>query len=201
MNKKLLRLIIACSMLILPAMAAEEQAPANVDPAAPVAAAATAAKKEVAKEKSEPLAISSDAIQEMDKRKVALDAREREIDEKARALDVQEKILREKLKKMEELNQKMAERLDAYKKEHEERVTKIVNVVESMKPQSAAEYVENLDPNLAVELLSRLQVTKAAKILNLVDKKKGARLSELYTGYRDTILEEKKEVPATNKAM
>lgn len=146
-----------------------------------------------------PIALTAEAIQELEKRKSDLDARARELDDRARNLEVQEKILKEKLHKMEELNNKMAERLEKYKKEFENRVTKLVVVVESMKPQSAAEYVENLDPQLAVEILSRIDVKKAAKILNLADKKKGARLSELYTGYRDTIPMDEKKTEATKE--
>ncbi len=144
-----------------------------------------AAKEEPAK--STPISLTVEAIQELEKRKQELDARERQLNERAQALEMQEKILKEKLGKMEELQNKMAERLDKFKKENEGRVGKLVTMVETMRPQAAAEYVENLDPDLAVEILSRIQVVRAAKIMNLVDKKKGARLSELYTGYLEKI--------------
>ena len=88
---------------------------------------------------------------------------------------------------MEELNQKMAEKLDTFKKDHDSRVGKLVTMVETMKPQAAASYIEQLDPDLAVEILARINVTRAAKILNLVEKTKSARLTELYTGYRQSI--------------
>lgn len=139
------------------------------------------------------ITITEDALQEFENRKKQLDARERELDEKAKALDLQDKILKEKLKKMEDLNRKMAERLEKYKKDHEDKLAKMVGMVEAMKPQAAAEYVENLDPDLAVEILSRLDVKKAAKILNLADKKKTARLSEMYTGYRDQVDQDLKD--------
>lgn len=133
---------------------------------------------------SKPISLSMEAIQELEERKKSLDGRERELDERAKNLEVQEKILRDKLKKMEELTSKMALKLDGFKKDHDQRIGKLVTVVETMRPQSAAEYVENLDPNLAVEILARIQVGKAAKILNLVNKAKGAKLTELYTGFR-----------------
>lgn len=150
-------------------------------------AAEAAAAKAAAKKSSTPLALSADAIQELEDRKAALDQREKQLNERAHDLELQEKLLREKLKKMEDLNKKMAERLDVFKKDHEERVDKLKTMVEGMKPDAAARYMEALEPELAVEILARINVTKASKILNLVDKKMGARLTELYTGYRDSI--------------
>ena len=171
---------------------------------APSAQPADAVKKEAEKaaapapaagKKSTPVALTMEGIQELEERKLALDAREKALDERNRDLELQEKLLKEKLRKMEELNKKMAERLDTYQKDHGSRILKLVAVVEGMKPDAAAQYVEALDPNLAVEILSRIKEQRASKILNLVDKKKGARLTELYTGYRDSV-EDPAPVPA-----
>ena len=158
------------------------------------------AASEPAAKTSTPIALTVEAIQELERRKAELDARDRELAERSKALEIQEKLLKEKMAKMEELRQKMSERLDTFKKEHEGKIAKLVTMVEAMKPQSAAEYVENLDADLAVEILGRIQVTRAAKIMNLVDKKKGARLSELYAGYLENISKDlqtkpEKEVP------
>lgn len=154
-----------------------------------------------------PVALTMEAIQELEARKKQLDSRERDLEERAKALEIQEKVIKEKLRRMEELNKKMAEKLDLFKKEHEEKVTKLVTVVETMRPQAAADYISNLDADLAVEILARIQIPKAAKILNLVDKKVGAKLTEMYTGYRQSMQDasaagqvpENKEVPATQK--
>ena len=167
-----------------------EKAAAAQPAGAPSAPAAAPAKK------STPVALTMEAIQELEDRKLALDAREKALEERARDLELQEKLLREKLKKMEDLNKKMAERLDSYQKDHGSRIGKLVAVVEGMKPDAAAQYVEALDPELAVEILARIKELKASKILNLVDKKKGARLTELYTGYRQSIEEPPAPQPA-----
>ena len=158
------------------------------------------------KSASTPLALTPEAIQELEQRKAALDLKEKQLAERARDLELQEKLLKEKLKRMEELNRKMAERLDGFKKEHETKINKLVVVVEGMKPEAAARYVEQLDPDLAVEILARMKEQKASKILNLVDKKLGARLTELYTGFRESVEDAAapqtgKEVPPANKPM
>jgi flagellar motility protein MotE (MotC chaperone) len=130
-----------------------------------------------------------EAIQELEERKDSLDARERQLTERAKALEIQEKVVKEKLRRMEELNGQMSARLDGFKKEHEGKIAKLVAVVEGMKPVAAAEYIENLEPELAVEILGRMNTAKASKLLNLVNKKQSARLTELYTGYRDSVKE------------
>ncbi len=200
----------ACLMLFVAAVSlvrAEDPAPASSDmkkgadsvPAAPSAVAPA--------KKNTPIALTMEGIQEMEERKLALDAREKQLEERARDLELQEKLLKEKLKRMEDLNRRMAERLDGFKKDHEGRITKLVTVVEGMKPEAAARYVEALDPDLAVEILSRIKELKASKILNLVDKQKSARLTELYTGYVNNAVEPpapsqtKEAQPATTKPL
>jgi|GEM_PF-6732869 len=194
-------LCTACVLLFVATISlvrAEDAAPAApATPAADVKKAAEAAANEAKPapaKKSTPIALTMEGIQELEERKVALDAREKQLDERARDLELQEKLLREKLKKMEELNKRMADRLDVFKKDHEGRIGKLVAVVEGMKPEAAARYVEQLDADLAVEILSRMKELKASKLLNLVDKTKSARLTELYTGYRSSIEE---PAPAT----
>lgn len=175
------------TLLLMPLVRVSAQAPTEK---------AVEDKSKAKNEKKEtPIALTVEALQEFETRKKNLDEREKSLNERASSLDVQEKVLREKLKKMEELNKKMSERLEKFKKEHEEKIVKLVAMVESMKPQSAAEYIENMDAELAVEILSRLDTKRAAKIINLADKKKSAKLSELYTGYRESIEEEKQASP------
>ncbi len=176
-------------MAVVTLVQAEEAAPAAAadvkkaaDAATAPAPAAAPAKKPVT-----PIALTVEGIQEMEERKLALDAREKQLEERARDLELQEKLLKEKLKKMEDLNKRMAERLDGFKKDHEGRIGKLVAVVEGMKPEAAARYVEQLDADLAVEILARMKELKASKLLNLVDKNKSARLTELYTGYRNSM--------------
>lgn len=198
-------LFMSCMLLFVAAVslvqAEEEKRPSGAPEAQPAdavkkAAEAASAKPEEKtapaaaapkKEKATPVALTMEAIQELEQRKLSLDAREKALEERARDLELQEKLLKEKLRKMEELNKKMAERLDTYQKDHGGRIAKLVAVVEGMKPDAAAQYVEALDPDLAVEILARMKEQRASKILNLVDKKKGARLTELYTGYRDSV--------------
>ena len=183
-------LSLAAALLFTASVVAEEKKkPEDKQPSAasPISQPIAPSSAQAASTKNTPIALTVEAIQELESRKKALDQRERELDERLRGLETQEKILKEKLRRMEELNKKMAEKLDSFKVDHDQRVVKLVTVVETMKPQAAAEYVENLDPDLAVEILARIQVPKAAKILNLVDKKKSAKLTELYTGYRQSM--------------
>jgi flagellar motility protein MotE (MotC chaperone) len=198
-NKLYVAIVGAIFLLAAASVVVANEPPGKTDP---VKGAATAAKSAPsAAAKGTPIALTMEAIEELDERKKALDARERQLEERAKSLEIQEKLLKEKLSRMEELNKKMAGRLEDFKKDHDGKITKLVTVVETMKPQAAAEYMENLDPDLAVAVLSKIQVAKAAKIMNLVDKKKSARLTELYTGYRDNIEPAAAPAPAGKEAL
>jgi flagellar motility protein MotE (MotC chaperone) len=191
-------LLVSCCLLLFIAAVGLVRAEDSPKTAAVQKAAEKAAEaKPVANKTSTPLALSVEAIKELEDRKVALDQQEKQLNERAHDLDLQEKLLKEKLQKMEDLNRKMAERLDGFKKDHEGRIGKLVIVVEGMKPDAAARYVEALDPELAVEILARIKEAKASKILNLVDKKMGAKLTELYTGYRENM----SDAPAAKEAL
>lgn len=190
----LIAFVVAVSMVKAeePKKAAEKPAAESAEPKgaevkkAVDQAAAVADANAPKKPSGTPVALTMEALQELEDRKVALDAREQQMNERTRDLELQEKILKEKLKKMEDLNKRMADRLDKFKKDHDDRIAKLVTVVEGMKPEAAARYVEALEPELAVEILARIKETKASKILNLADKKMGAKLTELYTGYRES---------------
>jgi flagellar motility protein MotE (MotC chaperone) len=159
----------------------------------------TAPKANAPARTSTPIALTVEAIQDLETRKQALDERELALSERSKALDLQEKLLKEKLQRMDQLKAKITERLDGFKKEHEEKIGKLVAMVEGMRPQAAAEYLESLDPELAVEVIERIQVAKVSKIMNLLDKKKGAKLSELYTGYRTAMADGVSASPASSK--
>ncbi len=137
-----------------------------------------------------PLALSAEAIRELEEREKSIEEREKELEERSQAIAVQEKVLYNKLKRIEEVSAKMAGRLDKYKEDTEGRVAKIVAMLETMKPDASAAYIESVDPFLAVEVMARINVQKAAKIWNKMDKKVSARLSELYTGFRSKIEKE-----------
>ncbi|NUM87594.1 MAG: hypothetical protein HUU37_00180 [Bdellovibrionales bacterium] len=195
-------LVAFAALLIAFQVVAENAAEEKQKDAAPAGSTPVAQAKKEDAAAGTPVALTMEGIQELEKRKQELEARERLLNERARALEVQEKLLKEKMAKMEELNRKMSERLDKFKKEHEEKVQKLVTMTETMRPQAAADYLEKLDPELAVEIIGRINVTKAAKIMNLVNKEKGARLTEFYAGYLEGLKQEAqpantKEVPKT----
>lgn len=143
--------------------------------------------------KAPVLALSREAINEIEIRQAQLQEQEKILQEREESIKIQEKILSEKMKRIELISEKMAERLDSFKQRSQEKIGKLVSVVEGMKPDAAAKFFESVDPNLAVEVLTRIDTQRASKILNKVDKERSARLSELYTGYRSKIEKEKAE--------
>ncbi len=145
------------------------------------------------------LALSVEAINELEAKQRQLDEREKALAEQAEAIIVQEKILKEKMRRIDDISKKMAERLDGFKSRSQEKIFKLVSIIEEMKSDAAARFFEFVDPNLAVEVLTRIDVKRASKILNKLDKERSARLSELYTGYRSKLKEVETEVSATHQ--
>jgi flagellar motility protein MotE (MotC chaperone) len=60
------------------------------------------------------------------------------------------------------------------------RVTKMVDVISTMKPDKAAALLATQEPELAVKILSQLESQKTSKIFNLMDKEKSAQLQKMY---------------------
>ena len=199
---------ILFSWLSMNSIAAEEQPKANADakeaekgpkagrkPASEQGDAEDTVKKEdvARKPNFKALPLSEIGLLELEARNRQLEDKARKLDERQRAIEVQERILGNKMKRIEEISEKMAERLETFKKVSQGKIKKLVTVIESMKADAAARYFESVDPHLAVEVLTRIDVKRAAKILNKVDKDRSARLTELYTGYRSTVKPIKKE--------
>lgn len=120
---------------------------------------------------------------ELDARRTQLEQKEKDLAERDRRIAEREKELDSKILKLENLRAAVSGELEVQRKNNEERVIKMVNVLETMTPKSAAGVMESLDDGLAVDVLKRMDVKKVAKVMNIMDKARSARLSEQMTGY------------------
>jgi flagellar motility protein MotE (MotC chaperone) len=125
----------------------------------------------------------SEHAQKLEEKERALSQREMAIVERERLLEQREKDLDSRIQKLEALRATIQGEFEEQRKANEERVVKLVQVMETMTPKSASGVLENIDDSLAVEVLKRLETKRMAKILNIMDKNRSARLSELMTGY------------------
>lgn len=97
-------------------------------------------------------------------------------------VSMQSQLIQEKIKRLEEIQKKLNGGFSEYQNERKERLSKIVNSVEKMRPQAAAEFMEALSEKLAISIMAALSTEKRSKIMNLMSKEKLAGLAE---GYMD----------------
>lgn len=122
------------------------------------------------------------AIEDLRKRNEEILVRSRALDSKEAELQARQRALDEELKKLEELRKEISKIDESKRKEMEERVTKLVETLESMSPKAAAKVLSEVDENLAVTAMSRISTPRLAKIMNSMEIGRSARLSELLAG-------------------
>lgn len=143
--------------------------------------------KDVSVEKLSPAAsvaaseclASEEVIRDLEAREKKIKQKEESLAEKEKELAAQQLAIKEELNKLE---QRQGEIQSARSKElaaNEEKVSKLIETLESMSPKAAAGVLGGVDEELAVVALSRLTSVKAGKILSNLKNDKSSRLSEL----------------------
>lgn len=116
-----------------------------------------------------------DMKRELAKKDQELKHREEEIAAKERALEAE-------LKKLDAVQDEIKQARGIGDAKSEEKVTKLVETLETMNPKSAAAIVGTIDERLAVEAMSRLSSVKLGKILAAMEPNKSANLAEKLAG-------------------
>jgi len=99
-----------------------------------------------------------------------------------RQMELQSHLIQEKLKRLEEVRSQLDSDLAERRKQDSERIQKLVQVVEKMRPQAAAQFMESVSNELAIEILERLSIEKGSKIFNLIKRESLARIGERFVG-------------------
>ena len=143
--------------------------------------------KEVAVEKLSPAAsvaaseclASEEVIRDLEAREKKIKQKEEGLAEKEKELAAQQVAIKEEMNKLElrqgEIQNIKAKELAA----NEEKVSKLIETLETMSPKAAAGVLGGVDEELAVTALSRLTSVKAGKILSNLKNDKSSKLSEL----------------------
>ncbi len=142
---------------------------------------------EVAVEKLSPAAsvaaseclASEEVIRDLENREKKIKQKEEALVEKEKELAAQQVAIKEEMNKLEirqgEIQSARSKELAA----NEEKVSKLIETLESMSPKAAAGVLGGVDEDLAVVALSRLTSVKGGKILCNLKNDKSPRLSEL----------------------
>ena len=122
---------------------------------------------------------SEEVIRDLETREKKIKQKEESIVEKEKELAAQSLAIKEEMNKLET---RQGEILSTKAKElaaNEEKVSKLIETLETMSPKAAAAVMAGIDEELAVTALSRLTSVKAGKILSNLKNDKSSRLSEL----------------------
>jgi flagellar motility protein MotE (MotC chaperone) len=121
-------------------------------------------------------------LDELRARRSELEARQKAMDAREADLAAREKALDEELKRVAQVRDEITRLEGANKKDHEEKVAKLVETLETMSPKAASQMVAQLDEGLAVAAIARMSTPRLAKILNVMEPAKSSRLTETMAG-------------------
>ena len=138
------------------------------------------------------------ALEDLVKRRKDLDAREAELGTKEQDLATREKAVQDELKKIQAIRAEVEKIQGARTKEEDEKVVRIVEVLETMNPKAASQVISTYDERLAVQAMSRMSTPKLSKIMNVMETKRSARLMELMAGKGTPATASEASVPGTN---
>ncbi|MCE2992853.1 MAG: MotE family protein [Alphaproteobacteria bacterium] len=116
-------------------------------------------------------------LQDLAKRRVELDERERDISLKENSLVVIEKSLDKKIEIIKELQVQLQSVLAQYETKEDEKIKSLVKVYESMKPQDAAKIFEQLQMSILIEVSVHMKEAKLAQVLAKMDPYKAKELT------------------------
>lgn len=163
--------------------------------------------KEVAVEKLSPAAsvaaseclASEEVIRDLESREKKIKQREEALVEKEKELAAQKVAIKEEMNKLEirqgEIQSTRAKELAA----NEEKVSKLIETLETMSPKAAAAVLGGVDEELAVTALSRLTSVKAGKILSNLKNDKSSKLSEMMAYGKVNVGKEKTRGESTER--
>ncbi|MDR3606760.1 MAG: hypothetical protein P4M08_05180 [Oligoflexia bacterium] len=108
--------------------------------------------------------------------------REKDLAAKEAEMKSREQAVSEQIKKLEQIRADIAKTEALHKQDSEEKVAKLVDMMQTMSPKSAARVMSELDETLAVATMDKMETVKLAKIMNNLEPKKSSRLSEILAG-------------------
>jgi flagellar motility protein MotE (MotC chaperone) len=117
-------------------------------------------------------------ILDIKKQRKELEEKEKTIKDKEEEFKAKEIALNDQIAKLEALKKEISNLDEAQVKKNEEKLSKLIEMVEKMGPKQAAALLGQVDEDLAVTAMFRMTTDKLAKIMNLLEPSKASKLSE-----------------------
>lgn len=109
-----------------------------------------------------------DVLQQLSKRREALDLRARQLDEREALIQAAEQRMDQKMAELKALQAMVENLLKQRSDEQEAELKSVVKMYENMKPKDAAQVFEEMDMDVLLDVVERMNERKAAPILALV---------------------------------
>jgi flagellar motility protein MotE (MotC chaperone) len=109
-----------------------------------------------------------DVLQQLAKRREALEVRARQLDEREALIQAAEQRMDQKMGELKALQAMVEDLLKKRSDEQEAELKSLVKMYENMKPKDAAQVFEEMDMDVLLEVVGRMSERKAAPILALV---------------------------------
>lgn len=110
-------------------------------------------------------------LQELSKRRDALDARSRELDLREQVLGAAEKRIDERIAELKKIEGRINDALKKTDEQAEQNLRSLVKVYENMKPKDAARIFAQLEPDVLLGVVERMKEAKLAPVLAELDPK------------------------------
>jgi len=127
-----------------------------------------------------------EVLQQLSKRREALDQRAAELDQREVLLQAAEKRINDKIAKLQELQNGIAKDLQQRGAEDDARLQSLVKIYEAMKPKDAAQIFEQLDMPVLLSVLQRMKELKTAPILAAMDPAKARAVTTALAAKRNS---------------
>lgn len=119
-----------------------------------------------------------DVLENLSKRREALDAREKEIDLKAQVLAAGEKRMNDKIEEMKALQAELSKVVSQYNEKQDAQIKSLVKIYESMKPDEAAAIFNELEMPILLDVIGKMSERKVALVLANMSPKRARDVTQ-----------------------
>lgn len=116
-------------------------------------------------------------LQKLSERREELDRQAKILETRETLLTAAEKKVEERITKLKEIENSVAGLIEKFDAQEEERLAKLVQVYESMKPKNAAAIFDQLDMEILLAVAKRMDETKMADVLSKMTADAAKRLT------------------------
>lgn len=121
-------------------------------------------------------------LQDLAKRREALNLKDKEIEKKALQLKITEEEIQKKLEQLQAYETKLRNLMQEYSAKEKEKLMTLVKLYTSMKPKDAARIFNTLDIELSTAILNEMKPSASSAILSQMDAQKAKAVTNQLIG-------------------